>query len=114
MTMTEPSLFDSDVDPLPARLSDPETAKAAAHSVNMKQRKLEVLAAMQRLDRPATASEIQREMRRDQVIREAGTVRSRLAQLKRDGRVRKTGGVRTIPVDDGGTGRAEQVWTLVA
>lgn len=112
MSATALSLFDAPADPVPARTCDPETSHAAVATVNIKERKREVLAAMHRLARPATASEIQQEMRRHQVIREAGTIRSRLAQLKRDCLVQRTGGVRTISTEDGGTGRAEQLWVL--
>lgn len=107
-----PTLWDVPVDPLPARTSDPATSRAAARGVNHKERKREVLAAMRAMSRPAPASEIQRVMRSQGVIREIGAVRSRLAQLRRDGRTRTTGGVRTTAVDDGGTGRAEQLWIL--
>ncbi len=112
MSATALSLFDQPADPAPARASDPETSHAAVATVNIKERKREVLAAMQRLDRAATASEIQQEMRRHGVIREAGTIRSRLAQLKRDGTIRKTGGVRKVSKDEGGTGCNEQLWVV--
>lgn len=112
MSATALSLFDQPADPAPVRSSDPETSHAAVATVNIKERKREVLSAMTRLARPATASEIQQEMRRHGVIREAGTIRSRLAQLKRDGTIAKTGGVRTIATDDGGTGRAEMLWVI--
>lgn len=112
MSMVEDRLFEWTEGALPVRHVDPATSLAAARSVNMKERKREVLDAMARLDRPATASEIQQEMRRFGVIREAGTVRSRLAQLREDGATRITGGVKVRSREDGGTGRAEQVWML--
>lgn len=106
------SLFDWDEAHAPVRRSDPETSRAALASVRMKDRKREVLAAMERLGRPCTASEIQQEMRRHQILRESGTIRSRLAQLKTDGVVYKTGGVMLRSIEDGGSGRAEQMWSL--
>lgn len=110
-----PTLFDAPLEgPAPVRTSDPETSHHAAATLNMRERKREVIRAFTRLGRAATASEITREMRRDAVIREVGSVRSRLAQLRHDGRTRKTGGVRTIPTDDGGTGRPEQLWELIS
>ena len=106
--MTEPlSLFDMPPDPLPVRSSDPATSRAAARSVDMGARKQEVIDAMRYLGYSATAHEIHAVC----VSRmEVGAVRSRLSQLRRDGRVRVVG-VKRVPKPLG-TGRDEQTWML--
>lgn len=86
-------MFEWDEGWLPVRSCDPETSRAAAIDLlpRLKERKREVLAAMETLGRPATAREIQAEMRLHGVLREIDTVRSRLSQLLNDGLVYKAG-----------------------
>lgn len=115
MTMIEDTLFAVPVEThLPVRSSDPATSRLAAKDLasRVKVRKREVLNAMRALDCPAPASVIRQQMRRQGVIRELGTVRSRLAQLRHDGLVVNTGGVAVVAVEDGGSGKQEQVWAL--
>jgi hypothetical protein len=114
VTVTEPTLFPWDEPPLPVRVSDPQTSHAAAVDLQarIRARKREVMAALEVIG-SGTASRIKVEMARQGNIREAGTIRSRLNQLKRDGLVRLTGGVENIPTDKGGSGRDEQVWAIV-
>ena len=118
MTVTEPTLpWDAPAEaPLPVRSTDPETSRAGALDLmgRVKQRKREVIAALEVLGVPSPASAIRREMTRQGNIREIGTVRSRLSQLEHDGIARRTGGVSCTPVDEGGTGRPEQLWALTA
>lgn len=74
-----------------SRATDPATSHAAGRSVNMKDRKREVLSAMERLSGPCTATEIQADMARTGILRESGTIRSRLSQLESDGLTVKVG-----------------------
>lgn len=108
-----PSLFDWNEPPLPVRASDPATSRAAALDLaaRVKARKREVLSALEVLGAPSTASAIKVEMVRQGVIREMGTIRSRLSQLRADGLVRNCG-VRMTPVSEGGSGREEMLWIL--
>ena len=108
--MTEPSLFEMAADPLPVRSSDPATSRAAARSVDMGARKQEVVDAMRVLGVACTASEIHRVCREYGSRVDVGSVRSRLSQLRRDGRVRVQG-VKVVPPPRG-TGRHEQTWVL--
>lgn len=105
--MTAPTLFDVPLDPLPARSSDPATAKASARMLPIKERKREVLAAMERLSGTVTAGQIQADLARNGIFRERGTIASRLSQLERDGLVRKVG------VADGDQGRQVITWERV-
>lgn len=110
-TQTGPSLFDYQATAGRSRRTDPATSRSAARSINLKERKREVLAAMRRLEAPSTARQIQQDMHRHDVSRERGAVASRLSQLEHDGMVRKVG-VCQIPTEQGGTGRAECTWAL--
>lgn len=101
------TLFDLPSDPLPVRSSDPATSRAAARSVDMGARKQEVVNAMRYLGVSATAHEIHAACVSKM---EVGAVRSRLSQLRRDGKVRVVG-VKRVPKPLG-TGRNEQTWML--
>lgn len=102
------SLFDLPPGPL-VRASDPETSRVAAKTVNVSERRQEVIDAMRLISVAATASEIH------QVIRDAGSrvdigsVRSRLNELN-GLRVRKAG-VKTVRPPRG-SGRPETLWAL--
>lgn len=101
------TLFDWDEAPMPVRRDDPATSRAAARSVDMGARKMEVVNAMRFLGVSATAHEIHSVCVSKM---EVGAVRSRLAQLRRDGKVRVVG-VKRVPKPLG-TGRDEQTWVL--
>jgi predicted ArsR family transcriptional regulator len=108
--MTAPTLFDVLAEPLPVRSNDPATSRVAARSVNMRERKREVIDSMTRLAGTVTASQIQADLARHGIVRESGSIRSRLSQLREDGLV-ATVGVRVVP-KPAGTGRPEQTWRL--
>lgn len=108
--MSQASLFDAPVSAGRSRRTDPATARAAGRSVRLKERKREVLSALERLGATATASQIQADLARHGIIRESGSIRSRLAQLREDGLVRVVG-VRCVPKPIG-TGREEQTWAM--
>lgn len=105
------TLFDHVEPALPARTDDPVTSRAAARSVDMGARKREVIDAMRWLGVACTAHEIHTVVKRYGSQMDVGSVRSRLNQLKDDGKVRKTGGVKQVPKPEG-TGRPEQTWAL--
>lgn len=103
------SLLDAPVTAGLSRSTDPATSRAAAKSVNLKERKREVLSAMPR-GRSVTASQIQARLAGRGIVRESGSIRSRLNQLREDGLVRKVG-VRVVPKPTG-TGRPETTWSV--
>ena len=108
---TQPTLFDAPQTAGLTRRDDPATSRAAARSIDLAARKSEVLAAMRYLGVSCTADEITDQLRRMGVRMDAGAVRSRLNQLRRDdGMVRKVG-VKVVakPV---GTGRPSTTWVL--
>lgn len=104
------TLFDFLEPALPVRSADPATSRVAAKSVDMGARKAEVLNAMRLIGVSCTASQITEVLREYGSRMDIGSVRSRLNQLKDDGRVEKVG-VRVVqkPV---GSGRPEQTWRL--
>ena len=108
--MSGATLFDFIEPALPVRSTDPATSRVAAKSVNMRERKREVLDAMSRLAGSVTASQIQADLAAHRIVREGGSIRSRLNQLREDGLVRKVG-VRVVPKPVG-TGRPETTWSL--
>lgn len=103
-----PTLFDYADTAARSRATDPATSRVAGRSVHLKERKREVLSAMSSLGGTVTASQIQAWLARHGIVREAGSIRSRLAQLRDDELVR-TVGVRVVPKPMG-TGRPEQTW----
>jgi predicted ArsR family transcriptional regulator len=109
--VTQPSLFDAPPTAGLSRGDDPATSRAAARSVDLAARKAEVLAAMRYIGVSCTADEITDHLRRMGVRMDAGAVRSRLNQLRKDdGAVRKVG-VRVVPKPVG-TGRPSTTWVL--
>lgn len=101
------TLFDYDEEALPVRTSDPATARIAARMLPVKQRKREVIRAMQRLGSRSTVAQIQSDMAvRDGILRERSTIASRLSQLRTDGLVRTAG------TDVGDQGRPVTCWSL--
>jgi predicted ArsR family transcriptional regulator len=106
MSPQQLDLLSMPVDPLPVRSSDPATSRVSARMLPIKERKREVLAAMERLSGTVTAGQIQADLARNGIARERGTVASRLSQLERDGLVAKVG------VTDGDQGRPVITWRL--
>lgn len=107
----QPSLFDAPPTAGLSRRDDPATSRAAARSVDLAARKAEVIAAMRYIGTSCTADEITDQLRRMGVRMDAGAVRSRLNQLRRDdGRVAKAG-VRVTPKPVG-SGRWQTTWIL--
>jgi hypothetical protein len=104
--VSQPTLFDVVLDPLPCRSADPATSRVAARMLSMKERKREVLESMQALGGTVTVWEIQADMARRGILRERPTIASRLSQLRRDGLVCKVG------VRDGDAGRPVTTWRL--
>lgn len=101
------SLFETPIEPpLPVRRDDPMTSRVAAKALNMKERKREVLAAMTRLGGTVTSAQIQADLARHGILRERGTIASRLSQLEHDGLVARVG------VREGDAGRPLTTWRL--
>jgi len=98
--MGEPSLFDA-----LSRTDDPTESKLAARSVDVTARRQEVLDAMRVLVCASTAEEIHAVTRRYGWLMEAGSVRSRLNELRRVGKVAKCGWKQSA-----GTGRRQTLW----
>lgn len=111
--MTQDSLFDLPLSPLPVRSTDPETSKAAAKQLDVRERQAEVLVAMRLLVTSCTPTDIQRVLRERGMHRERNEVASRLAELGNpdkwaDGMAR----VRKVGVKDGPRGRKVATWAL--
>lgn len=105
------TLFDWSEPPLPVRSTDPATSRVAAKSVDMAARKQEVVDAMRLIAVSCTADEISDRLRQYGIRMDAGSVRSRLNQLRKDDqRVRKVG-VKVVPKPVG-TGRPSTTWML--
>lgn len=92
------------------RRADPPTSRAAARSVDLAARKAEVVDAMRLIVTSCTASEIHQKIRQYGSKMDIGSVRSRLNQLREDGRVAKVG-CRVVPKPIG-SGRPETTWRL--
>lgn len=107
------TLFETPIEPpLPVRRNDPATSRVAAKSVDLAARKAEVVNAMRVLVVACTADEIAEVLHGYGIRMPAGSVRSRLNQLRSDdGLVRKVG-VKTVPKPIG-TGRPSTTWALV-
>lgn len=85
--MTEPTLWDlPDPDPM-HRAKDPETSRAAAHSVNRNHREQEVLDALRLLGVASSTHDIQKCLEGYGIRRDRNCLSRRLTTLVRDGRV---------------------------
>lgn len=108
--MNAPTLFDLAPAPLPARASDPETSRAAARSLRLKDRKREVMEAISALARfplvSFTTDDVQAALRAQGRLYERGTVASRMSQLANDGLIVRSG------VAVGASGRDVTTWRL--
>jgi Golgi nucleoside diphosphatase len=109
--VNQATLFDWDEKRLPVRRTDPATSLVAAKSVDLAHRKAEVIDAMRLIGVACTADEITAKLAEYGIRMDAGSVRSRLNQLRvDDGKVRKVG-VKTVPKPVG-TGRPSTTWGL--
>jgi hypothetical protein len=106
-----PTLFDAPPTRGASRKSDPATSRDAAKTVRLKDRKREVIESMTRLGGTVTASQIQHDLAAHGLIRESGSIRSRLSQLRENGLVQPVG-VRRVPKPLG-TGCDETTWRLM-
>lgn len=104
--MTQPTLFDVPVDPLPVRSSDPATSRRAARDLPIRERQREVLVALRWLAVASDAADIRDCLEAAGMRRERGEVASRLSELRRMGLVREVG------VKQGPRGRAVTTWAL--
>lgn len=109
--MTQPSLFDAPATAGLSRSTDPATSRAAARSIDLAARKSEVVAAMRYIGVSCTADEITEQLRKMGVRMDAGAVRSRLNQLRKDDRAVRKVGVKCVPKPVG-TGRPSTTWVL--
>jgi Fe2+ or Zn2+ uptake regulation protein len=95
---------------LSVRRSDPLTSHIAARSVDLTARQQEVLDSLRLVSVAATASELVPVLRRYGSRMDIGSVRSRLNELGKAGKVRKVG-QKAVPKPMG-TGRPEFTWML--
>lgn len=89
----QPSLFDAADAWLPARSSDPETSRASAQRLNLREKKSQTMRACAdcAVGISFTTDEVRDALRLRGVFMERGTVSSRMSQLVADGLVVKSG-----------------------
>lgn len=104
--MSDLTLFDLPVDPLPVRSSDPATSRRAARDLPIRERQREVLVALRWLAVASDPAQIRDRLVASGMVRERNEVASRLSELERLGLVRRVG------VRQGPRGRAVGTWSL--